>query len=61
MIGDQFYWVALKSDAADPEKFEPAAVDFDNGEPTQIWFTGNDFAFDAKDCVIADQIVRRPY
>lgn len=60
MKGDQFFWVAPKSSAADPETFEPAAVDFkDDGEPDQVWFTGMDVPFDAKDCVIAEQITRK--
>jgi hypothetical protein len=59
MKGDQFFWVAPKSSAADSESFEPASVDFKDGEPDQIWFTGNDFPFDAKDCVIAERITRK--
>lgn len=59
MKGDQFFWVALKSMASDPDAFEPAQVDFHNGKPDRVWFTGMDEASDASDCVIAEQITRK--
>lgn len=51
----QFHWAALKGD---PD-FEPALIDYEDGEPVRVWFIGNEFEVDASRCVIAERITRK--
>lgn len=52
---DLYHWARpLKSDP-----FEPAYIELRDGKPYQVWFCGSDVPFDADQCEIAEQIIRK--
>lgn len=52
--GNKFHWASLKGDAT----MEPAAVEYQDGKPVRLWFTGEQEPFLAAECVIDDEITR---
>lgn len=50
-----FHWAAPKTDPKEPE---PPQVDYQDGKPVRVWFTGIETPFPADDCIIYEEIVR---